>query len=374
MSRRAVILIFMIGGALLWLPVFLIWTQISRDDLRALLGPALLLSPAAGGFLWCLEALFPRGWLYTWIPTVSAALLYRHLVHSLPLARVSRPRTRTGSIALHCALAATLSALIFSLCIAVGAIMGLHDPLLHNANTSRGLDAIPHLSPATGTIVSMVAIIGGILGAVLGSLWPVVNASAVGSKGAVSSPSVSSHSPSLALVISTFFVVGPLLYMPLVEVLSFSSIGGTGPLARPFSQGFIWPLLAPIGAIVWYGALFVPSTWLQTWIPTLGSAFLFWGALARLPIRRWAPNRQGERGVLLAYITICAVVSIMVFMLCQSVDGLFSHKAAVTPSRGEFTDLLLSPGGHTALVAVGILGVILGGAVYVLETRKRRHR
>jgi hypothetical protein len=125
---------------------------------------------------------------------------------------------------------------------------------------------------------------------------------------------------------------------------------------------------------VWYGALFVPSAWLQTWIPTLGSAFLFWAALVRLPIRRWASSRQGERGVVLAYTTICGALSVVVFTLCQSLDGLFTHEAAVTPSRGEFTSLLLSAAGHTVLLVVSILGVILGGAVYVLETRKRQHR
>jgi len=374
MSRRAVILVFMIGGALLWLPVFLFWIQLSRDDFHGLLDPALLLSPAAGGFLWCLQALVPRGWLYTWIPTISTALLYRHLLHRLPLVRVSWLRTRTGSIALHGALAATLSAVIFSACITVGAMLGLHNPLLHNANTSRGFDAVPDLSPTSGTVISMVSMIGGILGAVLGTLWPVVEAPAVDAKREVSSSSVLPHSPSLPLVIGTFFVVGPLLYMPLLEVLSFSSIGGTGLLARPFSQGFTLPLLAPIGAAVWYGALFVPSAWLQTWIPTLGAAFLFWAALTRFPIRRWASNRQGKRGVLLAYTTTCAVLSVMVFTLCQSLDGLFTHEMPVTPSRGEPTGLLLSPAGHTALMAVGILGVILGGAVYVLETRKRPHR
>jgi hypothetical protein len=374
MSRRAVILIFMIGGALLWLPVFLIWTQISRDEFRGLFAPALLLSPAAGGFLWCLEALFPRGWLYTWIPTLSTALLYRHLVRRLPLARVSWLRTRTGSLALHCTLAATISALFFSLCIAVGALMGLHDPLLHNAHTSGGLDAVPDLSPTSGTVIGMVSIIGGILGAVLGTLWPATEAPAADATRPVASPFVLPHSPSLRLVICTFFVVGPLLYMPLLEVLSFSSISGTGLLARPFSQGFTLPLLAPIGAIVWYGALFFPPAWLQTWIPTLGTAFLFWAALARFPIRRWASNRHGGRGVVLAYMTTCGALSVMIFALCQTLDRLFTHEAAVRPSRGEFTDLLLSAAGHTALMVVGILGVILGGAVYVFEMRKTRHR
>jgi hypothetical protein len=46
----------------------------------------------------------------------------------------------------------------------------------------------------------------------------------------------------------------------------------------------------------------------------------------------------------------------------------------VRPSHGEFMDLLQSAAGHTLLILVGILGVILGGAVYVLERRKIRHR
>jgi hypothetical protein len=50
-----------------------------------------------------------------------------------------------------------------------------------------------------------------------------------------------------------------------------------------------------------------------------------------------------------------------------------SHEAAARPSRGASTDLLLSGAGHTALMVVGILGVILGGAVYVIEMRKSRH-
>jgi hypothetical protein len=364
----------MMGGALLWLPVFLIWTHISDDDSGGPIGPTLLLSPAAGGFLWCLEALFPRGWLYTWIPTLGTALLYRELVRRLPIARVSWLRTRTGSMALNCALAATISALLFSLCIAVGAAMGLHDPLLHNAQPSAGADAVLDLSPTSGTIVGMVSIIGGILGAVLGTLRPAVEAPAADATRPVASSFVLPHSPSLRLVICTFLVVGPLLYLPLLELLSFSSIGGTGPLARPFNQVSTLPLLVPVGAVVWYGTLFYPPTWLQTWIPTLGAAFLFWAALARLPIRRCASNRQGECGVVLAYMTTCSALSVMVFTLCQPLDRLFSHEAAVRPSRGAATDLLLSGAGHTALMVVGILGVILGGAVYFLEMRKSRRR
>jgi hypothetical protein len=375
MPRRPVVLTFMIGGALLWLPVFLIWTQIGRDDFRDLFGPALLLSPAAGGFLWCLEALFPRGWLYTWIPTLGTALLYRDLVCRLPLARVSWLRTRTGSMALHCALAATISALVFCSCIAVGALLGLHDPLPYTQHSSGGLDAVPDLSPTSGTVISMVSIIGGLLGAVLGVLWPAVEVPAPGSRRPVATPFVLPHSPSLRMVICTFIVVGPLLYTPLLEVLELSPIGsGAGPLDRPFSHVATLPLLAPVGAIAWYGALFYPPAWLQTWIPTLGTAFLFWAALARFPIRQRASSHQGERGVVLAYTTTCGALSVLVFALCQLLDGLFTHGVAAKPSRGELTDLLQSAAGHTVLIAVGILGVILGGAVYVLEMRKIRQR
>ena len=375
MSRRTAILTFMIGGPLLWLPVFLAWALISGYDFRGQLGLTLLLSPAMGGFFWCLEALLPRGWLYTWIPTLGTALVYRDLVRRLPLARVSWLRARTGSMALHFALAATISALFFSSCIAVGALMGLHAPLLYTAHTSHDSFGVPDLSLTTGTLIGMVSIIGGFLGAVLGTLWPAVEAPAANAIRPVAAPFVLPPSPSLRLVICTFFIVGPLLYMPLISVLSLASIGsGTGPLARPFGQVFSLPVLAPVGAIVWYGALFFPPAWLQTWIPTLGTAFVFWAALARFPVRQWASNRQGKRGVVLAYTTICGALSVTVFALCQSLDGLFTHDAAVRPSHGEFMDLLQSAAGHTMLIAVAILGVILGGAVYVLEMRKSRHR
>src|SRR5579863_8852152 len=113
---------------------------------------------------------------------------------------------------------------------------------------------------------------------------------------------------------------------------------------------------------------------LQTWIPALGTAFLFWAALARFPVRRWASNRQGERGVVLVYTTICGTLSVIVFALCQSLEGLLTHGTAVRPSHGEFMDLPQSAAGHTMLMAVAILGVILGGAVYVVEMRTSRHR
>jgi hypothetical protein len=37
-------------------------------------------------------------------------------------------------------------------------------------------------------------------------------------------------------------------------------------------------------------------------------------------------------------------------------------------------DLLRSAAGHTMVIAVAILGVVLGGVVYVLEMRKSRLR
>jgi hypothetical protein len=373
-SRRAVILTFMIGGPLLWLPAFLVWALISGYDFRSQLGVTLLLSPALGGFLWCLEALSPRGWLYTWIPTLGTALLYRDLVCRLPLARVSWLRTRTSSMALHFALAAAISALSFALCSAVGALMGLHVPFLNSARPLHDSVGVPELSLNYGTLIGVVSIIGGILGAALGTLWPVAEAPAAATRPVASSLALP-PSPSLRLVICTFFIVGPLLYLPLISVLSPASIGhGTATLAGPFSQAFSLPLLAPIGFILWYGGLFFPPAWLQTWIPTLGTAFLFWAALTRYPVRQWAANRQGERGVVLAYAATCAALSVIVFALCQSIDALFANGAAVRPSHGEFMDLLQSAAGHTVLILVAILGVILGGGVYVLERKKRRHR
>jgi hypothetical protein len=300
-SRRAVILTFMVGGPLLWLPAFLVWALISGYDFRSQVGVTLLLSPALGGFLWCLEALFPRGWLYTWIPTLGTALLYRDLVCRLPLARVSWLRTRTSSMALHFALAAAISALFFALCSAVGALMGLHVPFLNSARPLHDSVGVPGLSPNYGTVIGVVSIVGGILGAVLGTLWPLVEAPAAATRPVASSLALP-PSPSLRLVICTFFIVGPLLYLPLISVLSPASIGhGTGTLAGPFSQAFSLPLLAPIGLILWYGGLFFPPAWLQTWIPMLCTAFLFWAALTRYPVRQWAANRQGEPGVVLAY-------------------------------------------------------------------------
>jgi hypothetical protein len=46
--------------------------------------------------------------------------------------------------------------------------------------------------------------------------------------------------------------------------------------------------------------------------------------------------------------------------------------AAAQPSHGEFADLINSAAGHTFLMQAAILGVILGGAVYMVEMRKER--
>jgi hypothetical protein len=375
MSSRAAILTFMIGGPLLWLPVFLAWALISGYDSHGQLGLSVLLVPAMGGFFWCLEAISPRGWLYTWIPTLGTALLYRNLVHRLPLARVSWLRARTGSMALYFALAAMISALVFFFCIAVGALVGLHAPLLPSAQDSHGSFGLPDRSLTGGTVIGLVSIIGGLLGAALGAVWPAVEAPAAGAVQPVASQSVLLPSLSLRPVICTFFVVGPLLYLPLMSLLSPYPVGsGTGPLARSFSQALSLPMLAPVGAIAWYGALLYPPQWLQTWIPTLGTAYLFWAALARFPVRRWASSGLGECGVVLGYAMTCGALSVIVFALCQLIDGFFTHAAAVRSDHGEFMDLLSSAAGHTMLMAVAILGVILGGAVYILEMRKSRHR
>jgi hypothetical protein len=220
----------------------------------------------------------------------------------------------------------------------------------------------------------MTSIIGGILGAALGALGPSVKAPAADTLRPGASPFVLLPSPSLRQITGTFLVVGPLLYMPLTFVLSLYPIeSGTGALARPFGQVLSLPLLAPVGAIVWYGTLFFPPVWLQTWIPTLGTAFLFWAALARSPIRRWASSR-GAFGVVLFYTMTCGALSVTVFALCQALDGLFTRGATVRPDGNGFIGLAQSAAGHTMLMAVAILGIILGGAVYVLEMRKSRHR
>jgi len=159
--------------------------------------------------------------------------------------------------------------------------------------------------------------------------------------------------------------------LPLISILSVSPIGPlAGPVARPFGMVLSLPLLAPVGLIVWYGALFFPPAWLQTWIPALGTAFLFRAALARFPVRGWVSSRLGKRGVLLVYMMICGALSATVFALCQVIDGLLPHRAAAQPSHGEFMDLLSSAAGRTMLMAVVIVGVILGGVVYMLEMRK----
>ncbi len=371
-SRRTAILIFMIGGPLLWLPVFLAWAAISGYDFHGQGGMGLLLSPAMGGFLWYMVALLPRNWLYTWIPTLGTALLYANLVRRLPLARVSWLRARGGSMVLHFALAAAISAMVFASCLAVGALLGLHAPLLPTAPAPHESFGVPNLVLTSATLIGMVSIIGGILGAVLGAIWPTVVVPAVEAiRPVVAPPPVSLPAPSLRLVLFTFLIVGPLLYMPLISILSVSPIGPlAGPLARPFGLALSLPLLAPVGLIVWYGALFFPPAWLQTWIPALGTAFLFRAALARLPVRGWVSSRLGRRGLLLVYMTLCGALSATVFALCQVFDGLLPHRAAAQPSHGEFMDLLSSAAGRTMLMAVVIVGVILGGIVYMLEMTK----
>jgi hypothetical protein len=372
MSRRTAILTFMVGGPLLWLPVFLAWAQISGYDFHGQTGPGLLLTPALGGFLWYMVALLPRQWLYTWIPTLGTALLYAELVRHLPLARVSWSRVRAGSMVLHFALAAAISAMVFASCLAVGALLGLHAPFLPTTPAPRESFGVPNLTLSSATLIGMVSVIGGFLGGSLGAIWPTVEASTMEDRRpVVAPPPISLPAPSLRLVLFTFLVVGPLLYLPLISILSVSPIGPlAGPVARPFGMVLSLPLLAPVGLIVWYGALFFPPAWLQTWIPALGTAFLFRAALARFPVRGWVSSRLGKRGVLLVYMMICGALSATVFALCQVIDGLLPHRAAAQPSHGEFMDLLSSAAGRTMLMAVVIVGVILGGVVYMLEMRK----
>jgi hypothetical protein len=360
---------------MLWLPLFLLWAPTSGIDFRTQLGPSLLASPAMGGVLWYFEALLPRGWLYTWIPTLGTALLYRDLVSRIPRTRFSWSRARMGSSALHLAVAATISALVFCTCIAVGALLGLHPPFLPAALTAHDSTGAAVVSLTVGTFIGMASIIGGILGAVLGALRPGVETVASDAiQPAVPGPLAFSPSTSLRLVVGTFLVVGPQLYMPLISVFSYLSGLETASVGRQFGHVVSLPLLAPIGAIMWYGALLYPPAWLQTWIPTLGTAFLFWVAITRFPIRRWTSGGPGELGAVLAYTMICASLSVIVFTLCQTLVGLFTHDAAVGPSHGEFSDLLSSAAGLSMLMVVAILGAILGGAVYFIELRMSRHR
>jgi hypothetical protein len=48
------------------------------------------------------------------------------------------------------------------------------------------------------------------------------------------------------------------------------------------------------------------------------------GALAKLPVRQWASSHFGELGALSVYATMCSALSVIVFAVCQSIDGLFS--------------------------------------------------
>jgi ABC-type phosphate transport system permease subunit len=122
---------------------------------------------------------------------------------------------------------------------------------------------------------------------------------------------------------------------------------------------------------MWYGSFFFPPAWLQTWIPTLATAFIFWFVLARSPIRRWA-SRQSAVGLGLSYATICSALSIGVFALCQSLDGLFTHQTKVEPDGSGLMSLMQSTAGHTFLMAVGIVGAAIGAAVYLKEMRGRQ--
>jgi hypothetical protein len=371
MARRAAILTFTIGGPLLWLPVLFVWALIRGYDFHGRFGSGLSISPAMGGFLWCLEAIFPRGWLFTWIPTLGTALLYGALGRRLSLAHISWLRARTASMLLHDALAAAISALVFSACIAVGALLGLQVPLLSTAQAPPDSFGVPDLSLSRESLIGMTAIIGGILGALLGALSPSVDALAADTVRSRTPPFVLPPSPSLRQIIGTFFVVGPLLCMPVMSMLFLYPIGGEAPLGRPFGHVISLPLLAPVGAIVWYGAFFFPPAWLQTWIPTLGTAVLFWAVLARSPIRRWASSR-GALGVVLAYAMTCGALSVGVFALCQSLDGLLTRGVTVKPNDDGFIGLMQTAAGHTMLMAVAILGVIIGAVVFVLENRKSR--
>jgi hypothetical protein len=274
-------------------------------------------------------------------------------------------------MAVHFALAAAISALTFSACIAVGALLGLQTPLLSTARAPPDSFGVPDLSLTRETLIGMTAIIGGILGAVLGALSPSVEVPVAGTLRSGASPLVMPPSPSLPQIIGIFFVVGPLLCMPVMSMLLLYPTGGAVPLGRPFGQVISLPLLAPAGAIVWYGAIFFPPAWLQTWIPTLSTALLFWAVLARSSIRRWTSSR-GALVVVLVYAVTCGALSVSVFALCQSLDGLLTHRATIRSNDKGFMGLMQSAAGHTMLMAVAILGGIIGTAVYVLEMRKRR--
>jgi hypothetical protein len=363
-SRRNTLLTFVIGGPLLWLPILMVWALIVGHDFHGEHWSALLLTPAMGGFFWCLAAIFPRGWLFTWIPTLGAALLYREVVNRLERARDLRSSTRLGSMVLHFVIAAAISALVFSSCVAIAGLLGLQVPFIPNA-----LPIPHHASGAMDQplskemIVGVVTMVGGILGGVIGVLSPTVAAPAEDAPKLVSSRG-SFPSPSLRLVVCTFLVVGPLFYMPLLAILSPAMPSAMKPLASSFR----FVLSAPIGAMVWYGTVLFPPTWLQTWMPTVATAFLFRSALARLPVREWALRHHGESGVIIAYATICGALSVIVFALCQLLDGIFQHNAA-QPAHRPFDDLVGSATGHTVVIAIAILGVIIGAAVYVLERR-----
>jgi hypothetical protein len=359
MPRRAAVLTFMLVGPMIWLPALLAWAAISGYDPRGQLWAALPPSLAIGGVVWCLEAVFPRGWLYTWIPTLGAALLFSELVRRLPLARVPCASARMGSMAVCFALAASSSAIIFSLCMPVATLLGLPAPLLPAAQTQLVSFGVRDPSLSRETLICVVALIGGVMGAVLGALWPAAAAPAASAMPRVAlPPSALRSSPSLYQIVGIFFVVGPLLYMPLILVLLPHA---TDALARPPGQVLSVPLLAPVGAIIWYGAFFFPPAWLQTWIPTLGAAVLFWAVLARSRIRRWASYR-GALSVVSAYAISCGALSVSVFALCQSLDGLLTHRATVRPNDDGFMGLMQSAPGHTMLVAVAIMGVTIGVA------------
>jgi hypothetical protein len=76
-------------------------------------------------------------------------------------------------------------------------------------------------------------------------------------------------------------------------------------------------------------------------------------------------------GAVSVYATMCGALSVIVFAVCQSIDGLFRHGSAMKTSHGEFADLLNSAAGHTFLMAAAILGFVLGGVVYLLELRMK---
>jgi hypothetical protein len=367
LSRRAVLLTFMIGGPMLWLPVCLVVGGLGGQVQLT----SLMFSPAMGGFIWYLAALTPSNWLYTWIPTLGSALLYSGSTRRLQHAVVPIAKRRWRLIALHCALAAVISASVFSICMLVEACLGLRAPLF-SGKTPRDPLAAQALALPAPLLIGTVAIIGAVLGTALAAFRATVRASpADSSRAAYSPPPEASSRPSLRLVLGTFLIGGPLLYMPLISILVHDFMGATTSAQR-LGSVIALPLLAPIGAIAWYGSLLYPRMWLYTWIPTVSAALLFWVVFKQLPMQQCMPNRQATYRCGLVYATLGSALSLIFFALCQLLSAIFGHGAPPVSDHAAFAEVVRSAAGRTVLLAVAILGALLGGAVYVIETWNSR--